>query len=265
MFQSTHPGRGATTFAHQSERQKRFNPRTPGGVRHSGDCYCRPNKRFQSTHPGRGATLMGSFGSNLSLFQSTHPGRGATCLSLRVLSLCSFNPRTPGGVRLEKVYFYSTRREVSIHAPRAGCDSLLGLGELPEIVSIHAPRAGCDAFNTRYHISYASFNPRTPGGVRPSIWVVRCSINEFQSTHPGRGATPEVSPVGATIDAFQSTHPGRGATAPRPRPTISPSVSIHAPRAGCDKIKKRRHHTTNCFNPRTPGGVRQVVGDDCQD
>ena len=80
------------------------------------------------------------------------------------------------------------------------------------------------------------FNPRTPCGVRPTITAVRNETFKFQSTHPVRGATR--------------------ACARLPRRW---SISIHAPRAGCDtgssSAARRRKH----FNPRTPCGVRPVV------
>ena len=103
MFQSTHPGRGATKkgeagaviegvsiHAPRAECDftatflqcctSCFNPRTSGGVRH--------------------LSPAGKVGR--VLFQSTHPGRGATSV-LPCLLILPF---------------------VSIHAPRVGCDSL---------------------------------------------------------------------------------------------------------------------------------------------
>ena len=81
--------------------RRRFNPRTPGGVR--------PLILF--------AVVIEQ------LFQSTHPGRGATTIShVTSKQHRSFNPRTPGGVR--RTSFEDTWKltDVSIHAPRAGCD-----------------------------------------------------------------------------------------------------------------------------------------------
>ena len=125
---------------------------------------------FQFTHPGRGATcqrsgfvgrlaevsihapregcdlLQDTTTSRPLSFQFTHPGRGAT-LSLLPMSLRlqGFNSRTPGGVRL-----------------------LLRQGLIVVLdVSIHAPREGCDAMDI-YH-------------------RLQCTL--FQFTHPGRGAT----------------------------------------------------------------------------
>ena len=57
---------------------------------------------------------------------------------------------------------------VSIHAPREGCDTWsLNCVFSDELVSIHAPREGCD--------------------LRRGLPVR--SSERFQFTHPGRGAT----------------------------------------------------------------------------
>ena len=56
---------------------------------------------------------------------------------------------------------------------------------------------------------------------------------------------------------FQFTHPVRGATAALlPRPTRN-GVSIHAPRAGCDRRGIYQLRRRRCFNSRTPCGVRR--------
>ena len=145
---------------------------------------------------------------------------------------------------------------VSIHAPREGCDGAApsltailrefqfthpGRGATnsfsaptgPTGVSIHAPREGCDT------------------GVVPS----ELYGTEFQFTHPGRGATWKKSPRNNLV-LFQFTHPGRGATTEQLRNKVGHSVSIHAPREGCDFAGKSSSSRISCFNSRTPGGVR---------
>ena len=146
-FQFTHPGRGATTACPtRSPRLCCFNSRTPGGVRPSSREDPQHSALFQFTHPGRGATVVPLYLRTLGTFQFTHPGRGAT---RRYIS------------------FISTT-DVSIHAPREGCDLLfrkplkdavlfqfthpgrgattsISVGILFSLVSIHAPREGCDA------------------------------------------------------------------------------------------------------------------------
>ena len=126
VFQSTHPGWGATgivaeifdrapkisihaprvgcdpglsDFQHQQVFY--FNPRTPGGVRQFTFCVYRFITRFQSTHPGWGAT-------------NREWGCGWYCRN--------FNPRTPGGVRRILLHLDFFDSHISIHAPRVGCD-----------------------------------------------------------------------------------------------------------------------------------------------
>ena len=146
-FQSTHPARGAT--AHKRDHARRilyFNPRTPRGVRLTLPTARAPQNtisihapregcdqdihpllrdmyisihapregcdevqpwmfghpvQFQSTHPARGATSGLCVYIPLRLFQSTHPARGATRAAL------AGHPHA----------------DISIHAPREGCDS----------------------------------------------------------------------------------------------------------------------------------------------
>ena len=59
---------------------------------------------FQSTHPGWGATYQQRNANEPSRFQSTHPGWGATLpVVVKMIVVDSFNPRTPGGVRRDKL------------------------------------------------------------------------------------------------------------------------------------------------------------------
>ena len=127
-----------------------FNPRTPGGVR--------PLLA--------GVTFMAPWGFN----PRTPGGVRLYKPNNSALGFC-FNPRTPGGVRRlnEEIIFKAV--EVSIHAPRVGCDDkgtvkrieslfqsthpgwgatiiLTVSGKLVE-VSIHAPRVGCDSIKRK--------------------------------------------------------------------------------------------------------------------
>ena len=239
LFQSTHPVRGATysefgfnplsqisihapragcdllirscTFTISSD----FNPRTPCGVRRTDSQHGGGNKIFQSTHPVRGATLIRSCTFTISsVFQSTHPVRGATASTKsQHTALAHFNPRTPCGVRRHFFHAELLRSLISIHAPRAGCDSsawLIALlsairfqsthpvrgatGAYPHPchgrrISIHAPRAGCDCTKSDSCALPTYFNPRTPCGVRRQFLTKSKHRHTFQSTHPVRGAT----------------------------------------------------------------------------
>ena len=81
----------------------------------------------------------------------------------------------------------------------------------PHDVSIHAPWEGCDQAYLRTAPYY----------------------REFQFTHPGRGAT-QFCYFFVLWLWFQFTHPGRGATREIPYQDCQETVSIHAPREGCD-------------------------------
>ena len=146
------------------------------------------------------------------LFQFTHPRRGATRESSNWGRLPhSFNSRTPGGVRLDLLAEYKRVDYVSIHAPQEGCD-VRGLQPLP---------------------TPSSFNSRTPGGVRPLQAPIIKAWEQFQFTHPRRGATRQ----GGAIQGLGE-------------------VSIHAPQEGCDGHNRLQPHYHSRFNSRTPGGVR---------
>ena len=126
---------------------------------------------------------------------------------------------------------------VSIHAPRVGCDISETTLRRAIRVSIHAPRVGCDGGLINNQYAQASFNSRTPCGVRLS-WR-RC-IN--------------------THRLFQFTLPVWGATSTPPHGTAQGRVSIHAPRVGCDgRHDTAQRHAMSRFNSRTPCGVRLSV------
>ena len=169
--------------------------------------------RFQSTHPVRGATRPDQSIVSPHIFQSTHPVRGAT----------------------ERFQVETPRNMISIHAPRAGCDSTLIAGwtdgayfnprtpcgvrhatappkDCRAEISIHAPRAGCDLCVYSRKQGRRHFNPRTPCGVRRDSTILD----------------------GLIVPPFQSTHPVRGATRALVFFWYKFIISIHAPRAGCD-------------------------------
>ena len=125
---------------------------------------------------------------------------------------------------------------ISIHAPREGCDSLLvctrsacvpfqsthpargATAGGPEVrrskhISIHAPREGCDQ----------------------GVGVVLTKTAEFQSTHPARGATAHKRDHARRILYFNPRTPrGVRLTLPTARAPQN-TISIHAPREGCDQ------------------------------
>ena len=191
-----------------------------------------------------------------------------------------FNPRTPRGVRLIRHVDLLHDFEISIHAPREGCDSLLV-----------CTRSACVPFQSTH-----------PARGATRRYVCTNEGWRFQSTHPARGATVRGgrpgshrknfnprTPRGVRLlqeqeaeleQVFQSTHPARGATHRHIQGRQYSKISIHAPREGCDSSGLTRcaishvfqsthpargatvfwyqpHIPQFYFNPRTPRGVRQ--------
>ena len=58
---------------------------------------------------------------------------------------------------------------------------------------------------------------------------------------------------------FQSTLPVRGATKTSRYVKIGGGISIHAPRAGSDRLGRREESIRCYFNPRSPCGERHYT------
>ena len=121
-----------------------FNSRTPGGVRlaltHS---VCLPIS-FNSRTPGGVRLPYVNYYYGVKRFNSRTPGGVRLASILSACWLTSFNSRTPGGVRPWR---------------SRAVDALYN-------VSIHAPREGCDLKTSKERAARMCFNSRTPGGVR---------------------------------------------------------------------------------------------------
>ena len=153
--------------------RRRFNSRTPGGVRLKRGTEQAGSNTFQFTHPGRGATpsyllvlivytvsihapregcdVPDSDYSGVGMFQFTHPGRGAT-------KTCD------NALTAESVFQFT-------HPGRGATWPKCPRTPLAR-VSIHAPREGCDTIFWQKLTNVRSFNSRTPGGVRRLVQSV---------------------------------------------------------------------------------------------
>ena len=191
---------------------KDFNPRTPCGVRRRRTRQQGNGYQFQSTHPLRGATAKQRRNGTPRAISIHAPLAGCDFGNLpRRFLFCHFNPRTPCGVRRHRPYYPGNGRdfnprtpcgvrqtradrqvaerdisihaplagcdvdfaedvrkaaEISIHAPLAGCDAVVACIITDTGISIHAPLAGCDAAADLDRCQRPYFNPRTPCGVR---------------------------------------------------------------------------------------------------
>ena len=191
---------------------QRFNPRTPCGVRLLALLQVSRLTRFQSTHSLRSATgfavLHGSCDHSFNPRTPCGVRHGALILNT---CQCCFNPRTPCGVRLwrtagtESARCFNPRtpcgvRRLSVnlnvvcimfqstHSLRSATrkeDAFLWT----RTVSIHALLAECDRRGKSALEQAASFNPRTPCGVRRGPTCLARLFLRFQSTHSLRSAT----------------------------------------------------------------------------
>ena len=190
---------------------------------------------FQSTHSLRSATITSRKLSQAATV-SIHALLAECDIPTKTVGIpCSgFNPRTPCGVRLSK-------------SSRAGATSN---------VSIHALLAECDAARRRRLFRRRCFNPRTPCGVRLKSDKLKPPTERFQSTHSLRSATDSyckytgachvsIHALLAECDFFVHRY------------YLTPAVSIHALLAECDNHQRQTVKSQQCFNPRTPCGVRQ--------
>ena len=149
------------------------------------------------------------------------------------------------------------RIQISIHAPRAGSDSLYPSAPAANEISIHAPRAGSDLPAAMQH-SRRAISIHAPRAGSDPAQLRHCAVLcRFQSTLPVRGATvcPEArehvasdfnprSPCGERREAVKGER-------------LVCIISIHAPRAGSDWHADRPYGKCGYFNPRSPCGERR--------
>ena len=213
---------------------------------------------------------------------SIHAPRAGCDNPYKVVTLWDndFNPRTPCGVRRYKAAFVWRRENFNPRTPCGVRLSCLLPRAIRAEISIHAPRAGCDLPTELTFLRLYHFNPRTPCGVRRSkreVFVILC---RFQSTHPVRGATGAAiaapffilyfnprTPCGVRL--LIPVMPMRGQQNFNPRTPCGvrpygkvtfkfyiPFQSTHPVRGATGK-KPMDHRQLGHFNPRTPCGVRR--------
>ena len=133
-------------------------------------------------------------------------------------------------MRLVGLYHLTYANEVSIHAPREGCDYTYDAG---------------DQEARRFQFTH-------PGRGATQIYKTRAHVNEV-SIHAPREGCDMITITGQHILTFQFTHPGRGATIVHYSLNGIASVSIHAPREGCDRKYKRTSSNWSVFQFTHPG------------
>ena len=123
----------------------------------------------------------------------------------------SFNSRTPGGVRQHIDKYIIWAKQFQFTHPGRGATLERLHSTLVLLFQFTHPGRGATCSTASIVALMRCFNSRTPGGVRRRTPFLR-----------------------AVSTLFQFTHPGRGATTPLNNNTTMSTVSIHAPREGCD-------------------------------
>ena len=284
MFQSTPPARAATVAITNGSQVMLFQSTPPARAateRHLPACTAgsvsihaaRAGGDFRSSQPptGQGVSIHAARAGGDDnpmvdmmrdeLFQSTPPARAATTACFVVAGSCLFQSTPPA--RAATGYNAAARPgwRVSIHAARAGGDTLSwsigssyfcfnprrprgrrrvhhGRGQRHDAVSIHAARAGGDQGGATSRDWSTCFNPRRPRGRRQLDALLHAQHFTFQSTPPARAATgADRDDAGADL------------------------VSIHAARAGGDQTWARTSCASHRFNSRRPRGRRRRPDD----
>ena len=163
-FQSTHPARGATEAQADIGDLKRISIHAPregcdpatGRGSHLGD-------DFNPRTPRGVRQLTPMLPDNAVGFQSTHPARGATQQYRRQRSTGrNFNPRTPRGVRLKVAYTAALAVYFNPRTPRGVRQSQPSPQVVPNQISIHAPREGCDQPSQAKSFQHRQFQSTHP-------------------------------------------------------------------------------------------------------
>ena len=127
LFQSTHPGWGATVILLVLHLLVMFQSTHPGwGATKRIGLACK--EKWVSIHAPRvGCDMVYDDPERIWFSVSIHAPRvGCDPDSLtRSSHIFGFNPRTPGGVRHVNLCAITVYIPVSIHAPRVGCDQYL--------------------------------------------------------------------------------------------------------------------------------------------
>ena len=177
LFQST-PSGGKATWAARGIRTRAscFNPRLPGGRRLEEVISTALNNLFQSTPSGGKATRTAGVRLSIpEMFQSTPSGGKATvvfleCLLGRIVSIHAFRGEGDG----DNFIFTLIGWHKFQSTPSGGKATTTGQPMQPSSRFQSTPSGGKATIRNK-HLGFIPkcFNPRLPGGRRPSSFVSR--------------------------------------------------------------------------------------------
>ena len=160
--------------------------------------------------------------------------RGATpCIPPTGKGRTDFNPRSPCGERLKRSRVAPSIRLFQSTLPVRGATLHAMLDDQITKISIHAPRAGSDPCRSSASLSEANFNPRSPCGERPYVYMRQAGCVYFNPRSPCGERHTKGS--GDTCGSTISIHAPRAGSDESALPhAFHVRISIHAPRAGSD-------------------------------
>ena len=146
-----------------------------------------------------------------------------------------FNPRTPCGVRLGLLAFKRVFAKFQSTHPLRGATLPAAHAGAAFLISIHAPLAGCDL---------AGFQERIRKKISIHAPLAGCDERPGEGLDGRRYFNPR-TPCGVRLQICGCLN------------SIF-WISIHAPLAGCDSASGAKTQMPTNFNPRTPCGVRRL-------
>ena len=252
IFQSTLPARGATKTSAKDERLGNFNPRSPHGERlparlnggkqagisiHAPRTGSDPRKiitsytqrDFNPRSPHGERLLIASSGWATPHFNPRSPHGERPAHPLRATGWQHFNPRSPHGERPAHPLRATGWQHFNPRSPHGERPRLRRRLAGKQRISIHAPRTGSDKESRLQGGKTSDFNPRSPHGERRQVMGVCRIPKDFNPRSP---------------------HGERPASASCPSPALL--ISIHAPRTGSDRRRRKSQKWTSRFQSTLP-------------
>ena len=156
-----------------SWRSPHFNPRSPCGERHAGHTHLVHGDTISIHAPRVGSDAKGRLIEIESAdFNPRSPcGERLKRRERREGRHGDFNPRSPCGGRRNESFYAASYRRFQSTLPVWGATRRYAANCNHSGISIHAPRVGSDHNMVAIHMVDDNFNPRSPCGERPTLFL----------------------------------------------------------------------------------------------
>ena len=128
-------------------------------------------------------------------------------------------------------------------------------------ISIHAPLAGCDTIRILFFREFFQFQSTHPLRGATRALALNRALRRYFNPRTPCGVRPADVRIAFQVHGISIHAPLAGCDDLRRVRSGRVHISIHAPLAGCDEPPRRaRRRLKTDFNPRTPCGVRLDIG-----